>query len=387
MQRHFLFLQGLPGPFFRQLATELRNVGARVSRVNFNGGDWFDWRVGGGVSFKGTLDGWPAFLESYVSQNAITDIVLFGEFRPVHRAAFALNTRSIVGLYIFEEGFLRPYHTTLEHFKDGTMQPLGLPSQNVAEFAGHFRNRVIESCLYWLAVMLAHGFYPQYRSHRPDSAVKEFRAWLLRRWRRRRESYQSERALAALKGRSFFLFPLQLDGDAQIRDRSPFSSIEDALDQVLDNFSNYAPAHICLLVKRHPLDPSVTDWRNAIAKGAQQRGITGRVLFVERADLDPLLRDCAGVVTINSTVGPLALQQGKPVFVLADAVYRRPELVHQGRLDDFWTEPQRPNKETYAAFVAEMQASSQINGGFHSAEGLALLIRHSVVAINAVKAP
>jgi len=41
--RHFLFLQGMPGGFFRLLGAELAQRCARVSRINFNGGDWADW--------------------------------------------------------------------------------------------------------------------------------------------------------------------------------------------------------------------------------------------------------------------------------------------------------------------------------------------------------
>jgi capsular polysaccharide export protein len=94
-----------------------------------------------------------------------------------------------------------------------------------------------------------------------------------------------------------------------------------------------------------------------------------------------LLRDCRAVVTINSTVGPLALQHGKPVFVLADAVYRRPGLTHGGSLASFWTAPQPVVQSTYAEFVDELMTTNQINGGFHSPNGLALLVRHSVAAI------
>jgi capsular polysaccharide export protein len=384
MDRHFLFLQGLPGPFFRRLAKALLQQGGRVSRINFNGGDWFDWRMRAAVSFRQPLAHWPEWLERHVTEHHVTDIVLFGEFRPPHRTAFALNAKGKVRLFVFEEGFLRPYYATLEMFEDGKQQPLGSDQLEVKQFEGHFRRRVFESGRYWLSVTLLKPFYRHYRSHRPDNAWQEFVAWCRRRMRRAREYYLSDRAMQALGDRSFFLFPLQLDGDAQIRDRSPFGSISAAVEIAMSDFAANAPAHAVLLFKRHPLDPSVTDWRSFVKQCAQRLGVANRVLFVEYAVLESLLSDCEGVVTINSTVGPLALAENKPVFVMADAVYGRAGLVHQGALGTFWTTPTPPSRDAYNDFVRDLKRLSQTNGGFHSEKGLALLVHNAAKAMLSV---
>ena len=85
-RRHFLFLQGLPGPFFRRLAAALRARGHRASRVHFNGGDWWDWRgAPGATSFRGHSDGFAAWLDDHIARNDITDVILFGDNRPLHR--------------------------------------------------------------------------------------------------------------------------------------------------------------------------------------------------------------------------------------------------------------------------------------------------------------
>ena len=57
-QRQFLFLQGPPGPFFRQLADALHARGAGTHRINLSGGDRYDW-PDGATDYRGTLSAWP----------------------------------------------------------------------------------------------------------------------------------------------------------------------------------------------------------------------------------------------------------------------------------------------------------------------------------------
>ena len=61
--RCFLFLQGPHGPFFDQLARQLRRSGARTLRVGFNAGDRAFWRDPSRyISFTGSLSEWPEAL-------------------------------------------------------------------------------------------------------------------------------------------------------------------------------------------------------------------------------------------------------------------------------------------------------------------------------------
>ena len=57
-----------------------------------------------------------------------------------------------------------------------------------------------------------------------------------------------------VEGKRYFLFPLQLSGDYQIRSHSPFLSMTMALEYVLTSFARHAPPDAILLVKEHPLD-------------------------------------------------------------------------------------------------------------------------------------
>src|SRR6056297_3069805 len=117
-RRRFLFLQGPHGPFFSALAGGLAASGARCWRAGFNGGDRLFWRDAESyIACRCPLADWPAELSRVVAAHGITDLVLYGETRPVHAAAVALAQRSGPTLHIFEEGYLRPYWATYE--RDG----------------------------------------------------------------------------------------------------------------------------------------------------------------------------------------------------------------------------------------------------------------------------
>ena len=107
-------------------------------------------------------------------------------------------------------------------------------------------------------------------------------------------------------------------------------------------------------------------------------GLAGRVQFVERYDLAPLLQRAAGVVTINSTVGPLALAEGCPVFCLGRAVYDIPGVTAGCGLDRFWTEPPPVDAANFETMCRAMRATALVNGGFHHPRALAMLVAGAV---------
>ncbi|RYY34724.1 MAG: hypothetical protein EOP59_16160, partial [Sphingomonadales bacterium] len=202
--RHFLFLQGLPGPFFRRLGAALRDAGAAVSRINFNGGDVLDWPGQGAINYRGTPADWPDWLATCVADRGVTDIIVFGDLRPVHRAARALADRRGLRFVTFEEGYLRPNHVTLERGGVNghssfprTLHALRLIDARARDLADEvpvansFRRRASQSSLYYAATQGAAAFFPHYRTHRHASPVREGAAWLrryARRWRERRVS-------------------------------------------------------------------------------------------------------------------------------------------------------------------------------------------------------
>lgn len=389
-QRHFLFLQGLPGPFFRMLAKALRAEGHRTSRINFNGGDQWDWRGPGATGFRGDLAAFPGWFDAWLASRDVTDVILFGDNRPLHRHAIARCRARGIRVFVVEEGMLRPDFVSFE--EGGTNYWSALPRDidqlrhiaathddaPVEPVPGNVRRRIVEAVSYYVAQTLTIPFYPRYRSHRRNTPVSEMWAWIRRRLGRGRENAAGHAAVAALADRRFFLFPMQLDGDHQIDSHSDFPDMASAIDCVFHSFAVHAPHDTALLVKMHPFDPDLDGWRGWVAQRAARYGLAGRVQFVERYDLAPLLQRAAGVVTINSTVGPLALAEGCPVFCLGRAVYDIPGVTADCGLDRFWTQPPPVDSGNFETMCRAMRATALVNGGFHHPRALDMLVAGAV---------
>jgi capsular polysaccharide export protein len=112
--RSFLFLQGVCSPFFARLADRLKGDGHRVFKINFNAGDCAYWGARPASNYRGAVSELGDFLNDTYQRYGITDQILFGDSRPVHRPA--VNHGEVFGVrtHVFEEGYFRPFWLTLE---------------------------------------------------------------------------------------------------------------------------------------------------------------------------------------------------------------------------------------------------------------------------------
>jgi capsular polysaccharide export protein len=124
MPRSFLFLQGLASRFFERLGAALAERGHPVRRINFNGGDRVFWRLPGAVDYRGNLHDWPSFLDRLLVEYQVTDIILFGDCRPLHRLAIPLARARSVRVHVVEEGYLRPGWISFEEGGVNANSPL-----------------------------------------------------------------------------------------------------------------------------------------------------------------------------------------------------------------------------------------------------------------------
>lgn len=390
LRRSFLFLQGPPGPFFWQLSRELAARGCAVHRINLNGGDRYDWPEGA-VDFRGRMSTWPMFFDRFVREHAITDLVLYGDCRPMHLAAHRLAKLRGVAIHVYEEGYIRPDWMTLEPDGVNGHSTLDRDAESIRARArtlppvpvlppitASFGRRARDSYWYYHRVVTGRFRFPFYRSHRKGVIIVEGLGWIRKFALSRRRAAQAQQTLAALAGKPFFLFPLQLTGDYQIREHSPFGTMMTAADYVLDSFAQCAPADAHLLVKEHPLDCGFHNWRTFLRRRAKALGVADRVHHIEGGDLGRLARDAQGMVCVNSTSGTLALTAGKPVIVLGDAIYDVPGVTHQGHLDRFWDAPQAPDMELYDAFRRVLHEHCLIRGGLASQSATETLIENSI---------
>jgi len=400
-QRSFLFLQGMATQFFAKLGAALAKTGHDVHRINFNGGDKLFWLRSGSVDFRGDLKAWPQFLEERLAEWGVTDIILFGDCRPLHREAVRVASLRGIQVFVVDEGYIRPNWVTMELGGVNGNSPLprdpdwyrnaaldtphwsgGLPAP------GSFQRRAIEDVAYNVASVGLWWRFPSYKTHRPWHPFYEYAGWLKRFARKPSAKRRTARAMKDVlsSDKPFYLFPLQLDCDSQIRQHSPFGRIKPSIEYVVRSFAQNAPAETLLVIKEHPLDNCLSDWRTLVTEVAASAGVPDRVIYVEGGDLEAMLGKSISVVTVNSTVGLIALARGRAVKTLGDAVYDMPELTFQPSLDQFWTEATPPDAALFDCFRRVVAARTQVNGGFFSKTGLELAVVGSVAVLeNAVR--
>lgn len=375
------------GPFFSHLARVLRDHGQAVWRVSFNGGD--DWYCAANdvvIRFQDSMAQWPDFLAQTIDTLRIDTLVLFGQSRPLHQIALERARALGLAVFVFEEGYVRPDYVTLElggvngwstiprhrEFYDA-MNPESPPApepthQSFSQVAGI-------AMTYAMACMATRWRYPHYTHHRSLHPISEGLRWVqggMRKWVRRiKERNALPELIAPARSRRWFLVPLQVHNDAQVRDHSPFAGIRDFIDTVMQNFAQHARADEWLVFKHHPLDRPYNDYSNYIAARARELGVIERVRYIHDQHLPTLLKHTRGVVTINSTTGIQSLYHGTPVLPLGDCLYAVPGLVHSGPLETFWHEPGTVDAELFQRFRSYLVRQCQLNVSFYgTAPGL-----------------
>jgi capsular polysaccharide export protein len=381
------------GPFFQRLGKALTEAGHEVFKVNFNGGDRAYWRLPNGIDYRGTLQDWPDAFDRLLSAHHISDVMLFGDCRDHHAAAIKVCRARGTRVYVFEEGYIRPDWVTMElggvnghstlprdpqWYLDHAAQLSPLPDHQ--RVPSSFRRRAREGVIYNAADLLTRWKYSAWQNHRPWHPLVEGVGWARKLNQRENRQRKAAKLIEQLLGcdEPFFLFPLQLDSDAQIRLHSPFAGVADALKLVLESFAHHAPANARLVIKEHPLDNGVRDWELLAGDLAEQLGIQDRVDYLGWGDIEVFAARARGMVTINSTSGTLGLAKGSPVIVLGTAIYDIPGLTFQGGLDKFWQEPSSPDQAIFNAFRRVLIDRCLIPGGFFSEEGISKVVKYAV---------
>lgn len=389
--RHFLFLQGLRSPFFFHLARALREDGHTTSKVNYTVGDTLYWR-GSAIRCRVRLEQLYSFYQQLFDELSPTEIVLFGDCRPVHMPAIELASKLGIRVHVFEEGYFRPDWITHEitGVNDFSLLPRQsswyraaakhLPEERPHHpLASAFKARVLHDIAYNLACMANPVFYPNYPSHVTYAIHAEYLAYVRRVARvRNHRAKDSEKVQSLIRSEKYFLLALQVRGDAQLRFHSAYADSEKLLREVLGSFANHAPVDIRLVVKNHPLDPGFTNYGEYITKLARKLNISERVDYLETGHLPTLLDHAQGLVTVNSTTIGQALFHRCPVKALGRSIFDVDGLLYQEGLDLFWKQPASVDTGLFNDFKKVVTYATQINGGLYSAEGIALAIKNTL---------
>ena len=394
--RRFLFLQGPHGPFFARLAAMLGAAGAQAWRVAFNAGDAAFWHDPARlIRFDAPPQAWPETFLDLVDQHAITDIVLYGDTRPIHAEAVARARARGLTVHVFEEGYLRPYWVTYE--RGGSNGNSRLMQLSVADMRaalerieseqieapatwGDMRQHVFYGALYHFHVMFRNRRFRHFRPHRALPVAREFQLYLKRLLLMpflALDRMQSQWRIKA-GGFPYHLALLQLEHDSSFRCHSPFGSMTEFLEVVLKGFAEGAPRHHHLVFKAHPLENGQRPLRREIRTLARRLGVEGRVHYVRGGKLARLLDQARSAVTVNSTAAQQALHRGLPVKAFGDAVFAKPEFVSNQPLAEFFAQPSRPDSRAYRDYRSYLLETSQVAGGFYSAAGRRQLLRQVV---------
>ncbi|MEM8552716.1 MAG: capsular biosynthesis protein [Pseudomonadota bacterium] len=401
--RRVLLLQGPPSGFFNVLAQAFRDAGVPVSRINLHGGDAA--QAPDGIPFRGKLSEFDGFVSEVIQTDAITDVLYFADRLPYHRIAADVADRLGATPYAIENGYVRPDWLTLEPGGMGAFSRFPVDRETIEALAADapgidtrlryshsFFNEAYCDVRYTLTRLVTSFRYPHFDRDRANHPLKEYLSWtpqlFRRQWARFRAPHQMRRVLA--ESRPFFLFPMQLQEDYQIRHNSRYASLSTLVDEVFASFAKGAPKHTSLLVKIHPLDNGLQNWRATLKEAKRDYGLTGRIRFLSAGPLVDMLENCEGVVLVNSTVGLTALREGCAVRTLGAAVYDLEGLTDRQPLDDFWSNPTPPDPEFVDAFVRALAALTQVKGSLYDKAGMRAaseeIVRRVIAGIGALPA-
>ncbi len=383
MPRNILLLQGPVGPFFKKFAQQLESSGHNVLKVNLNGGDLYYFRSGKYLNFTAAASVWPAWIESLLVGREIDRIYLFGDCRRYHRQAIGIARRLGVEVYVFEEGYVRPNYVTLEKDgvngftsaceKEGIHERLAKTAVGVDEAPSEPVSNVFSSaarhCMqYYIAASIMKWMFKYYEHHRSLNVFTEGLYWLQSGCRKIAYGFSERKTGEAILrgGKKYFLLPLQVHSDMQVRQHSDYPSIEKYLEHVISSFSKAGRDDCSLVIKHHPYDRGYKNYSSVIKKMALVYGLENRLHYVHDTDLPSLLRNAEGSVLINSTVGISSLYHDTPVKALGEAIYDIEGLTHQGSLESFWSDPGKVDQDLYERFRSYLIDNTQINGSLYT---------------------
>jgi capsular polysaccharide export protein len=377
--KKILLLQGPVGPFLKRLAKALNEVDALVIKINLNGGDFFFY-PNADYNFRGQFKDWENFLSKVIEEHHIETIFLFGQSRKYHEVAINLASQFKIELGIFEEGYVRPHYVTLE--KKGVNHKSSLPNdpdfyldspnqkpltQRAVKHS--FGATIWRASLYYLFGSLLKPFFKYYQHHRRLSVLEAW-PWIKAFYRKWIYYYLEQEIFKRLKGplaKSYFLVPLQVHNDAQIKDFKKLDDIEHFIQNTIQSFAKFASKDHHLVFKHHPLDRGYTDYKILISQLSRQYEVGGRVHYIHDLHLPTLFKHTRGVIVVNSTAGLQALYHNIPTKVIGETVFNIKGLTYQKPLHQFWKEAHKhkPNTKLYQKFINYLIQYTQLNGSFY----------------------
>lgn len=371
-----LLLQGPVGTFFHRLAIKMKKNKTKVFKLNFNGGDFLFYPSG--KRCKCDEKDLENFYENFFKEKKIDAIVMYNDCRLIHAKAIKVAKELGIGIWIFEEGYLRPYCITFE--KDGVNANSSLSrdknfylscnistKESIKEIPGGFKFMAFSTFLYWLFSFLLAPFFNNKLHHRTLYPF-EFLFWFRSLYRKYLYKFTEKKLNQKIYSleKKYFLAILQVYNDTQIKHHYK-KSIEEFIEELILSFANHARAKSYLIFKHHPMDRGYRNYSKLINGLSQKYHVEGRIFYVHDTYLPTLLKNALGCITINSTVGLSAILEGCPTKVCGNAFYNFEGLAYPKKLQFFWREAHayKPNPSLVINFKNYLLNTNQFNGNFY----------------------
>ncbi len=373
------------GSFFARLAGHFEQRGVPVHKLMLPLHE-FGFPAHQRLPFDGPMEALAPMLREVIERHGIRHLFMYGDFIDPHRIAIEVvrehNARHPEGprldAWVFELGYVRPNHVTLErervNARSGLNRPVAfyraLPP--VRDLPSFNRSTGLRWRKWWKAPTFVQHAFCRYRiirgphklQPRPSYLAAQV-AGLLRKHLYRLSERSLQRRL--FDGTPTILVPLQVSIDSQVSLGSRYDGMEPFIEELIASFARHGRPGDRLAFKHHPRDRGYNHYGALIRRLAERHGLGERVLYFHDGALGPILRASRAVITINSTVGLQALYHGVPTRVMGQAFYDLPGLTDQQPLEAFWQQPSPPERELFLRFYAHMLETTQINGNFDGA--------------------
>jgi capsular polysaccharide export protein len=379
----FLFLQGHPSFFWRELAKALMEDGHTVLKINFCAADQLFWRLKGATPYKNKMEHWEQWLKTYLSANNITDIIYFADKFPYHQVARKVAKSRTLRAWSIEFGYFRPDWITLEPegmgsvscFPDTHEQIRVLAHQgDLIDFSTRFDHTFVNEALFEvlnsLAITLGRPIFPFYHSDKRYHPFLDYLFWIRELLIGRYHEKNSQQTTQFIQKNKikYNLVCLQLNTDYQIREESEYHSMHDFLIKVFHSFAEHAPGDRHIVVKIHPLDSGFENSIFRLRDLVKRYDFEDRIHVIKGGNLKNLIKNSKGVVLVNSTVGFRALEIGAPVCALGNSIFNLDGLCHKSGLDTFWRDPQ-PVDRDFSTIFFQALTTIQVKGSFFNSAG------------------
>lgn len=415
-KRTFLFLQGPHGKFFKKLSNKLSSFRYPTYNICFNGGDSIDKPISiNTYYFSKPREYFSLYIKEILINKQITDVFLYGDKRYYHTIAMEICKKLDITIWVFEEGYLRPGYITLE--KNGVNSNSNIPSiynewlskqdfkfinfdnslfsisneNNDEILENPMKTRVKNTIINYLGLWFLYPFFSFYKWHRDKGFTYEILGWgqkkLTDLWLKNKDKKITENFF----NMEYFAFPLQLSSDAQIKCASSFRDVSESVEKVISSFSKHANKNYHLIIKLHPLDNSLFNYRKFVCNLAKSFNIEQRIHFINDANSNDFIDNCLGTIVINSTMGILSIFKGKPTITLGNAIYANYGLAtsavtngvfNEKILDMFWNFPKPPAKFCVDFFYNLIINKAILLGNFYTNEGIEQSLKGVLQRIN-----